>query len=77
VTKDGPNARRSGTNVESASPRRASDGNASRRDDERDAWGSLPLHARAVFRTQGGGDMPAQYRDWIDAYYKRLLAERH
>jgi hypothetical protein len=35
-------------------------------------WGDLPLHARDVFRTEGGADMPALYRDWIDAYYKRL-----
>jgi len=37
-----------------------------------DRWGELPLHARDVFRAQGGGDMPAQYRDWIDAYYRRM-----
>ncbi len=37
-----------------------------------DKWGELPVHARDVFRAQGGGDMPAQYRDWIDAYYRRL-----
>jgi len=36
------------------------------------AWGSLPPRAREVFTVKGGGDMPAQYRDWIDAYYKRL-----
>ncbi len=35
-------------------------------------WGELPVHVRDVFRAQGGGDMPAQYRDWIDAYYRRL-----
>lgn len=37
-----------------------------------DKWGDLPLHVRDVFRAQGGGDMPAQYRDWIDAYYRRM-----
>ncbi len=37
-----------------------------------DKWGDLPVHVRDVFRTQGGGDMPAQYRDWIDAYYRRM-----
>ena len=40
--------------------------------DEQERWGDLPVHARDVFRTEGGGDMPVQYRDWIDAYYKRL-----
>jgi hypothetical protein len=40
--------------------------------DSRDSWGYLPEHARDVFRTQGGGQMPARYREWIDAYYKKL-----
>lgn len=40
--------------------------------DGKDRWGDLPVHARDVFRAQGGGDMPARYREWIDAYYKRL-----
>lgn len=35
-------------------------------------WGDLPTHVRDLFRTEGGGDMPTQYRDWIDAYYRRL-----
>jgi hypothetical protein len=37
-----------------------------------DRWGDLPEHAREVFRMQGGGDLPPRYREWIDAYYKRL-----
>jgi hypothetical protein len=40
--------------------------------DARESWGWLPEHARDVFRTQGGGAMPARYREWIDAYYKKL-----
>jgi hypothetical protein len=40
--------------------------------DAREAWGYLPEHARDVFRTQGGGQMPARYREWIDAYYRKL-----
>jgi len=40
--------------------------------DGRDRWGDLPVHAREVFRNEGGKDMPPLYRDWIDAYYKRL-----
>ena len=35
-------------------------------------WGDLPIHVRDLFRTEGGGEMPPQYRDWIDAYYRRL-----
>ncbi|MBL8860000.1 MAG: hypothetical protein JNL28_15940 [Planctomycetes bacterium] len=40
--------------------------------DTRDRWGDLPVHARDVFRNEGGRDMPVQYRDWIDEYYRRL-----
>ena len=43
---------------------------------EVDRWGDLPVHARDVFRAEGGGDMPVQYRDWIDAYYRRLNRKR-
>jgi hypothetical protein len=44
--------------------------------DDLDKWGALPVHARDIFRTQGGGDMPARYRDWIDSYYRRLNERR-
>jgi hypothetical protein len=37
-----------------------------------DRWGDLPVHARDVFRTQGGRDLPPRYRDAIDGYYRRL-----
>lgn len=37
-----------------------------------ETWGFLPEHARDVFRSQGGGEYPARYRDWIDNYYKKL-----
>ncbi len=40
--------------------------------DAREGWGYLPEQARDVFRTQGGGAMPARYREWIDAYYRKL-----
>jgi len=40
--------------------------------DSTERWGDLPIHVRDLFRTEGGGDMPPQYRDWIDAYYRRL-----
>jgi hypothetical protein len=45
---------------------------AARTSDDKDRWGDLPQHAQDVFRSEGGRDMPVQYRDWIDAYYKRL-----
>lgn len=41
-----------------------------------DRWGDLPVHARDVFRSEGGGGMPARYRDWIDSYYRRLNERR-
>lgn len=41
-----------------------------------DRWGELPVYARDVFRAQGGGDFPAAYREFIDAYYRRLNKPR-
>jgi hypothetical protein len=38
-----------------------------------DRWGDLPIQVREVFRTEGGADLPPQYPDWIDGYYKKLL----
>lgn len=35
-------------------------------------WGDLPIHVRDLFRNEGGRDLPPQYRDWIDAYHRRL-----
>lgn len=35
-------------------------------------WGDLPVQTRDIFTTAGGPGMPAQYRDWIDSYYRRL-----
>jgi hypothetical protein len=35
-------------------------------------WGDLPVHVRRVFRNGVGEDVPPRYRDWIDAYHKRL-----
>lgn len=40
--------------------------------DTTERWGDLPVHVRDLFRNEGGGDLPAQYRDWIDGYYRRL-----
>jgi hypothetical protein len=44
------------------------------RDGER--WGELPEQYRELFRTEGGGDLPPQYSDWIDAYHRRLNRRR-
>jgi hypothetical protein len=41
-----------------------------------DRWGDLPVNARDVFRAQGGSDLPVRYREWIDAYFKRLNSTR-
>jgi hypothetical protein len=35
-------------------------------------WGTLPVHVREIFRVEGADDLPPQYRDWIDGYYRRL-----
>ena len=37
-----------------------------------DEWGMLPAKVQEIFRNEGAGDVPVQYRDWIDAYYRRL-----
>jgi hypothetical protein len=44
----------------------------SKADAGKDRWGDLPVKVRDVFRTEGGSDMPVQYREWIDSYYRRL-----
>ena len=41
-------------------------------DPDAEEWGMLPTRTREIFRNEGSDDMPVQYRDWIDAYYKRL-----
>ena len=38
-------------------------------------WGALPKHAQEVFRSEGGTELPARYREWIDAYHRRLNRE--
>jgi hypothetical protein len=71
--KDGPE--RSKADPEQrpgADPARGAQGAAGSAQDGRDRWGDLPFHAREVFRNEGGRDMPPLYREWIDAYYKRL-----
>ena len=40
--------------------------------DDADRWGFLPDRQRKTFRNQGRDDLPVQYRQWIDTYYRRL-----
>lgn len=51
---------------------RSETGGPGLRPDDADRWGDLPVHVRDVFRHGGSDDLPPQYRDWIDAYYRRL-----
>ncbi len=44
--------------------------------EDSDPWGFLPARAQEVFRNQGSAELPMQYRDWIDSYYRRLNARR-
>jgi hypothetical protein len=37
-----------------------------------DPWGDLPPRVQEVFRSQASDDMPPAYRDWIEAYHRRL-----
>jgi hypothetical protein len=59
-------------NAEGNDPKQDETAAPSQRGDLSERWGELPVHVRDVFRTEGGEDMPAEYRDWIDAYYRRL-----
>lgn len=71
--KDGPQASKADPEQRpGADPTRGAQGGAGAAQDGRDRWGDLPFHAREVFRNEGGRDMPPLYREWIDAYYKRL-----
>ena len=47
-------------------------GAGSPNDPTRDRWGDLPVHVQDVFRGEDSEQMPARYREWIDAYYRRL-----
>lgn len=45
------------------------------RPDDSERWGDLPIKVRDVFRHGGSEELPPQYRDWIDSYYRRLQRE--
>ena len=47
-------------------------GAAAKPGSSRDRWGDLPVHYQDVFRGEDSGEMPVRYREWIDAYYRRL-----
>ena len=40
--------------------------------DDAERWGDLPRRFEETFRNHGGRDVPPQYRDWIEAYYRKL-----
>jgi len=40
--------------------------------DDAERWGTLPERVQQVFKNQITDDLPIQYRDWIDSYYRRL-----
>jgi hypothetical protein len=70
---DGPQGSKADPDQKPGSdPAAGAAGSPSASNDARDRWGDLPFHAREVFRNEGGRDMPPLYREWIDAYYKRL-----
>lgn len=41
-----------------------------------DRWGQLPERVQTVFQNQITDDLPVQYRDWIDSYYRKLSKVR-
>jgi hypothetical protein len=70
--KDGPGENPSdGRNTE-GDPRTDEGGPQTPHGNEADEWGFLPDRFRETFRNQGRDDLPVQYRDWIDTYYRRL-----
>jgi hypothetical protein len=44
--------------------------------DDAERWGMLPQRTQEIFRNQGRDDLPVQYREWIDAYYRELNRTR-
>lgn len=59
-----------------SSPRVDESGNPIQPGDDADRWGALPERVQAVFQNQITDDLPLQYRDWIDSYYRRLNQSR-
>jgi hypothetical protein len=38
-------------------------------------WGELPPRMQEIFSNQVGDDLPLEYRDWIESYWRRLQRE--
>jgi len=53
-------------------PAEGETGAGTRSGNDVEIWGNLPIHLRDIYRAEGREDLPAQYRDWIDSYYRRL-----
>lgn len=69
--RDGGENPPAGENVPSA-PRSDERGDPVASGGDADRWGALPERVRSVFNNQITDDLPIQYRDWIDSYYRRL-----
>ena len=63
---DDPGQNRPGT------PQDRPGGDAVPVDPDAEEWGMLPSRTRQIFRNEGSDDVPVQYRNWIDSYYRRL-----
>lgn len=59
-----------------STPRVDESGNPIGVSDDAERWGALPERVRRVFQNQITDDLPLQYRDWIDSYYRRLNRAR-
>lgn len=59
-----------------AQPRTDAAGNPVPSGDDADRWGVLPERVQRVFQNQITDDLPLEYRDWIDSYYRRLSKVR-
>ena len=55
-----------------APPPGAESGDAVPHGNDIERWGQLPERVQNVFQNQITDDLPLQYRDWIDSYYRRL-----
>src|SRR5262245_41580063 len=58
------------------SPRADEAGPAVNPTEDAERWGTLPERVRQIFRNQITDDLPVQYRDWIDSYYRRMNRTR-
>jgi hypothetical protein len=60
----------------SSPPRQDASGAPVTSGDDSERWGMLPERVQQVFQNQITDDLPLQYRDWIDSYYRRLNKSR-